>query len=126
MGAPARVKVEGEPFTWSAKRKRRFQLGRVGRARDDEQQWREQKNASWLKEHVRESYNNGMNRRRFANVLRFLLCFSALDLALVVMTGGVSLFGPASSSGFAVRLAIALVLVLALAIPDEGRRCLGA
>ena len=102
--------------------KRRFQLGRVGRARDDEQQWREQKNASWLKEHVRESYNNGMNRRRFANVLRFLLCFSALDLALVVMTGGVSLFGPASSSGFAVRLAIALVLVLALALCDEGRR----
>ena len=63
-----------------------------------------------------------MNRRRFAIALRVAVCLSLLDLALVVMTGGVSLFGGVSSSGFVVRLGIALTLVLANAVQDASRR----
>lgn len=63
-----------------------------------------------------------MNPQRFANALRFLLLFALVDVALVVMTGGVSFFGPIASSGFGVRLGIALVLLVANAIKDPSRR----
>lgn len=63
-----------------------------------------------------------MNSRRFANALRFALLFVLIDLALIVMTGGVSFFGPVEGSGFGVRLGIAFVLLAANALRDPSRR----
>lgn len=45
--------------------------------------------------------------------LRVALALSLVDLALMVMTGGVSILGPVGASGFTWRLLIALALVVA-------------
>jgi len=45
--------------------------------------------------------------------IRIALGLSLADIALVVMTGGVSILGPLDGSGFAWRLSVALGLVAA-------------
>ncbi len=63
-------------------------------------------------------YNHRVNRRR---ILRTLLGVSVIDLALCVMTGGVSILGAIGTAGFAVRVGIAVALVLANAVTDKAR-----
>ncbi len=44
-------------------------------------------------------------------LVRLALALTALDLCLIVISGGISVLGPVSGAGFALRLVLALVLV---------------
>jgi len=52
--------------------------------------------------------------------IRIALGISLADLALVVMTGGVSILGPSDGPGFAWRLCVALTLVAADFLGTKG------
>lgn len=76
---------------------------------------------TWLPRHVPKTYNSTVNPLSPKLILHGALLLVVFDLALIVMTGGVSLIGITGASGFGLRLFVALGLLWASYYQDSSR-----